>query len=140
LEAELDSMFLTFVYLLLDKNVSTFNLFFQMEQAIQCIADIYKHRSLWDTTKLNYLTAQLIRLNRVELILPFQQSTGSSQLTHLNNINHRMIYLNNFFKQSINNSLRVLAADLSFNCLRDLLSQNKSKDGLASLLDNSNVS
>ena len=134
METELDPMFLRNVYLVVDKNFSSFNLQFQMEHIFECIADIYKHRSLWNTTKLNYLTSQLMRINRVELV----QHQPASQLSHLNNINHRMIYLINYFKQSTNNSLRFLAAELAFNCLRDLLNKNESND-LATLLDNSNV-
>ena len=131
-EAELDSLFFLFTFITFDKQFSSFNLKIQTQLLFQSISDTYKHRSIWTLAKLTTFCTRMLH------ILAVDKSKSDLSLEALNNLYHRMVNLNNYFKVSHNTFLRILASDLAFNCLIDLLDRTNTHQFM-SLNDNSNV-
>ena len=127
-EAELDSIFFMFTFVAFDRTCSNFNLRLQLQFIFQSISDIFKHRSIWTYDKLIYFDKQILNMLNFELQL---------ENANLNNAYHKMVNLNNYFKLSLNNYLRILASDLAFNYLLNLL--DDTNDQFLSLSDISNV-
>ena len=127
-ETELDSIFFMFTFVAFDRTCSNFNLRLQLQFIFQSISDIFKHRSIWTYDKLIYFDKQILNMLNFELQL---------ENANLNNAYHKMVNLNNYFKLSLNNYLRILASDLAFNYLLNLL--DDTNDQFLSLSDISNV-
>ena len=129
-EHELDILFQIFLFIGLDKNFSNFNLKYQTQLVFQSIVDILKHRALWTPEKHALICANILGIIKADKL--------KTQSIDLNNIYHRMIHLNGYFKQSLNILLRKLSSDLAYNFINELL--NESNEQFETLSITSNVS
>lgn len=131
-EEELDSIFFMFTYVAFDRTCSNFNLKLQLQFIFQSISDIYKHRCLWTSDKLINFDKRILNILKCEL-----NTADETVKNKTNNSYHKMVNLNNYFKLSQNNYLRILASDLALNYLLNLL--DYSYEELLSLSLSSNV-